>query len=56
MCYTNKEICDMCTIKFKLKNSNIKYLISGIYRPPNSNIIDFTDMFTNKLKIIYQIM
>ena len=20
LCYTNKEICDMCTIKFKLKN------------------------------------
>ena len=40
----------MCTIKFKLKNSNIKYLIIGIYRPPNSSIIDFTDMFTNKFE------
>ena len=50
LCYTNKEICDMCIIKFKLKNSNIKYLISGIYRPPNSNINDFTDMFTNKFE------
>ena len=40
----------MSTIKFKLKNPNIKYLISGIYRPPNSNIIDFTEMFTNKFE------
>ena len=33
--YTNKEICDMCTIKFKLKNSNITYLISGRGREPH---------------------
>ena len=25
LCYTNKEICDMCIIKYKSKNSKIKY-------------------------------